>query len=297
MSKVSVIIPTYKRSEAVMTAVQSVLTQTYQDIEVIVVDDNLAESDHRSRTSALFADHLADRVKYLMNPRNMGGALARNVGIEHAVGQFITFLDDDDVYKPDKVGIQVKAMEENHWDLCFMDAEMRTPDGQLLVKRSHTLPMTPTPQALLYAHLVEHITPTASYMFRAEKLRAIGGFDNSDTGHEFLLMLKAIENNLRIGYVPQSELIQYVHEGERISTGAKKVSGENTLYAVKRHYFPRLTAGQRRSIAVRHWATLAFVYYKQRNVIRALTCGTRAFLTSPPAAVKLLSRMGGMIRS
>jgi len=293
--KVSVIIPTYRRGHFLGTAIDSVLAQTYNNIEIIVVDDNPEGSSDRAQTASRVAPYVEKGVRYIQNARNLGGALARNAGIDAARGAYITFLDDDDVYRPEKLAAQVKAMERGGWDLCFMDVDLCAPDGRLLDKRTHDLPAQSDNDALLAAHLLEHLTPTATYLFRAEKLREIGGFDAVKTGHEFLLMLKAIERGLIIGYIPRSEVVQYIHPEERISTGGNKVMGENAIYAVKRRYWGRLTPAQRRAIAVRHCATLFFVHFKRRAYVSALIRGTQAVCISPAAALRLVRGMRRMM--
>lgn len=96
---VTTIIPTYKRSDSLNRAIDSVLNQTYKNIEIVVVDDNDNESVYRTETEKLMVQYNNDsRIKYLKHPYNMNGAQARNTGIRHARGEFITFLDDDDEF-------------------------------------------------------------------------------------------------------------------------------------------------------------------------------------------------------
>ena len=94
---VSVIIPTYKRSEMLPRAVESALNQTYSNIEVVVVDDNDPESTWRKDTSERMLQFKNDnRVKYICHEKNSNGSVARNTGIKNSAGSIIAFLDDDD---------------------------------------------------------------------------------------------------------------------------------------------------------------------------------------------------------
>ena len=88
---VSVIIPTYRRYELLKEAVCSVLTQTYQDIEIIVVDD--CSGDNTSQIAAF-----SPKIKYLCNDRNSGPGYSRRRGLLLSQGEYIVFLDDDDYY-------------------------------------------------------------------------------------------------------------------------------------------------------------------------------------------------------
>lgn len=283
---VSVIIPTYRRAEFLPRAVESVLGQSYPEVEAVVVDDN-GEGSAREETRGRIAPYLSKRVRYIENERNLGGALARNAGIGGAAGDYITFLDDDDIYLPDKVSIQLARMEEKGWDMSFMNADIRDPSGKLIEHKRFDLPEEAGREALLVSHLLCHLTPTATYMYRAEKLRELGGFEDAKTAHEYLLMLRSIEKGLKIGYIDETQVVQYVHPGERITTGDKKIAGENYLYEVKRRYFDRLTPAQRRAVAVRHRATLFIAKLRRKEYLPALAEGVGAVAASPAAAYRL----------
>jgi glycosyltransferase involved in cell wall biosynthesis len=105
---VSVIIPCYRDSATLARAIDSVLAQTYPEIEVIVVNDCSPESD---RIEAVLATY--PQVRYIRNERNMGLAGTRNVGIRAADGEFIALLDADDEYLPTKIEEQFRAVEHN----------------------------------------------------------------------------------------------------------------------------------------------------------------------------------------
>src|SRR5699024_12399636 len=103
MLKVSVIMPTYKRADMLERAINSVLNQTYNDVELIVVDDNNPNTVYRKETSKVMKKYKNyNRVRYIKHERNMNGAVARNTGIFYSTGELITFLDDDDWYDEKK---------------------------------------------------------------------------------------------------------------------------------------------------------------------------------------------------
>ncbi len=109
---VSIIIPTYQRSDTLKRAIESCLNQTMDDIEIIVVDDNNPDSDYRSITEKIMADYSDNnKIKYLKHSQNMRGSAARNTGISVAKGEYITFLDDDDVLADNKIERQIKTLE------------------------------------------------------------------------------------------------------------------------------------------------------------------------------------------
>ena len=100
---VSVVIPTYNREKMLPAAIKSVLDQSLANIEIIVVDDGSTD-DTQNVLSAY-----TGKIKYIVT-ENKGPAHARNVGMKAATGKYIAFLDSDDVYRPDKLELQVEIM-------------------------------------------------------------------------------------------------------------------------------------------------------------------------------------------
>ncbi len=289
MIKVSVVIPTYKRSEFLRRALDSVLNQTWTNVEAVIVDDNGPDSPFRAQTQAMLDEYYGEnpRVVRVLNARNMGGALARNEGIAAATGEYITFLDDDDIFLPNKIEVQVGQMIENGWEMSFMDCDIRNQEDVLVDQRRHPVATHPTNEELLVRHLVDPLTPTDTYMYEAKALRRIGGFDDVLTAQEYLLMLKSINSGLKIGYIPQALSVQYIHDGERMSFGKNKVSGEIHLLKVKRQYFHLLTKKQQKFILCRHHAVLFFACLKRREYFAALKHMVQAGLTSPGIALSI----------
>ncbi|HBP38387.1 MAG TPA: glycosyl transferase family 2, partial [Clostridiales bacterium] len=112
--RVSVIIPTYKRPvEYLARSIDSVRSQSYENIEIIVIDDSPDSFESRPDIKKYIESLPAGTVRYLQNPTNIGGSLSRNRGMDQATGDFITFLDDDDEYLPGKVERQVKYMQDH----------------------------------------------------------------------------------------------------------------------------------------------------------------------------------------
>lgn len=296
-AKVSVVIPTYKRSEFLLRALDSVLSQTWPDIEAVIVDDNGVGSPYREATQTALAPYASDpRVKIVLNEKNLGGALARNEGIKAAKGEFITFLDDDDVFLPEKVEVQAGMMLEKGWDMSFMDCDVSDTKGDIVDRRHHDVDEEPDNRTLLIHHLVDPLTPTDTYMYRASVLRDIGMFDDVLTAQEYLLMLKTINADVKIGYIKQALVMQYIHEGERMSFGPNKVTGETYLLKVKKQYFHLLKPAQRRFIVCRHHAVLFFATLKRREYAQALRHMLLAGLTSPSTAVKIFLDKMSMLK-
>ncbi len=103
---VSVVIPTYNRAHLIGQAIQTVLNQTFQNIEIIIVDD--ASTDNTEEIVASLKD---ERILYLRHEKNLGAPAARNTGIKAAKGEYIAFQDSDDEWHPEKLEKQMRVFE------------------------------------------------------------------------------------------------------------------------------------------------------------------------------------------
>ncbi len=111
---VSVIIITYKRTNTITRAIDSVLKQTFSDFELIVVDDNNPDTVYRKDLELIMSRYSDEpKVKYIQHEYNKNGSAARNTGISAAKGDYIAFLDDDDYYLPNRLEDLVKALDNN----------------------------------------------------------------------------------------------------------------------------------------------------------------------------------------
>ena len=108
MPKVSVIIPTHNRAEFLRSAITSVLHQTFQDFEIVIVDD--ASKDHTQEVIAHFNDA---RIKVIHNQVSKGDAGARNIGVVNSNCEYVAFLDDDDEWLPEKLKIQICLLDNS----------------------------------------------------------------------------------------------------------------------------------------------------------------------------------------
>lgn len=137
---VSVVIPTRNRPLLVGRAVQSALTQTFKDIEVIVVIDGLDE------VSSIELAQINDpRLRVIELPNSRGGSGARNAGVIEAKAEWIAFLDDDDEWLPQKLEMQLEADNISHYAFPIITSRLiaRTPNGDYVWPRRLPLPTEP----------------------------------------------------------------------------------------------------------------------------------------------------------
>lgn len=107
----SVVIPVYNRTDALRTAIESVFLQTFKDYEIIVVDDGSDIS-----VPACLAPYMG-RISYIRHDRNLGVSAARNTGIKHGRGEYVAFLDSDDLWLPHKLERQYQELKKG-WMAC-----------------------------------------------------------------------------------------------------------------------------------------------------------------------------------
>ncbi|WP_375512531.1 glycosyltransferase family 2 protein [uncultured Nostoc sp.] len=171
MSNVSVIIPTYQRANLVSETIESVLVQTYTDYEIIVVNDG--STDNTREVLARFGNRIT-----VIHQENKGPSVARNTGIMASQGQYIAFIDDDDLWVPNKLEKQVSCFESNpniglvYSNILFFNDYHVSAD--IWPKRSHP------PGVLKNWMLFElNFIPILSVMVRRECLDEVGLFDQT----------------------------------------------------------------------------------------------------------------------
>lgn len=131
--KVSIITPTYNSSSYIESAVTSIINQTYTNWELLIVDD--CSSDKTLTIASEFAK-LDSRITIFRNNKNMGAAAARNLAMSHAKGDFLAFLDSDDIWHPMKLSKQLDFMRKNNIAFSFTSYEVidrhGVPSGKLI---------------------------------------------------------------------------------------------------------------------------------------------------------------------
>lgn len=115
MPKISVIVPVYKAEKFLATCIESILNQTYGNLEIILVDDGSPDSCGKICEKYALSD---SRVK-VVHQKNAGVAAARNVGLDLAEGDYVTFVDSDDYIQPQMYEKMIRCAEHNHCDLVI----------------------------------------------------------------------------------------------------------------------------------------------------------------------------------
>ena len=149
---VSVIMPAYNAEKYISESIESVLTQSYQNWELLITDDRSNDN-----TQQIVEEYCArdKRIKYFINKENGGAGVARNNSIENASGRFIAFLDADDQWLPEKLTKQIAFMLKNNYEFTFT-AYQKLESGEL--RGLITPPESTTYKKLLSSNVIGCLT-------------------------------------------------------------------------------------------------------------------------------------------
>lgn len=289
--KVSVIVATYRREQELTRALVSLAEQDFDGFEIILVDDN-ADPAWNEKVLEVSRDFQIRfpmvPLTYVRNAQNLGSAETRNQGAAVARGEYITFLDDDDVYFSQKISAQYAFMRENELDYSVTDLDLYYDDETLSEHRTRGYLKMTDRDSLLRYHLLHRITGTDTLMLTKAYFKRIGGFPPVNVGDEFYLVERAILGEGAFGYLQRCDVKAYVHRGGGgLSSGEQKIEGEKRIYAYKKRYYHLLDKKSIRYIRMRHHAVLAFAYLRMKRMGRFFTEAVCAFIVSPVAGVRL----------
>lgn len=166
---ISVIIPCYNRADLVTQAIQSVFSQTYGHHEIIIVDDNSTDDLEGALMS------FRKKITYIKKSRNEGVSAARNEGLNAATGEYVSFLDSDDIWLPNKSQVQLQAL------LSRPDCAMAVSGCEYIdIANNSILRPTLPEQDITYADLCVYTAipgSASNVLIRRPIFREVGGFD------------------------------------------------------------------------------------------------------------------------
>jgi len=226
--KISVIIPTYNRYHLLACAIESVICQSYTNIELIIVDDNSTDDTEQLVKEYINKD---SRVKYLKHDGNRGANAARNTGLKNATGEYVSFLDSDDEWEVTKLEADIKILAENKGfvicasNFCYVDLS----SNKEIIRHS-VVSETISRQDVLRLNCFI----TNDFMALKSNLLQIGGFDeNLPARQDWDLWIRVLEDGLGI----QNRLClvkKNIFHGDQISCGiGNKLKGTRIL--LKKH--------------------------------------------------------------
>lgn len=222
---ISVIIPTYNRGKLITKSIKSVLNQTYQNIEVIIVDDGSIDN-----TETVVKKIKDKRVKYYKYQNNKGACYARNYGIKKAKGKYIAFQDSDDIYHEDKLEKQILNMKKNNSDLDFCKICINDQNGHLIVPRDETLGLI-FQNKYMEALSTGNFISTQAMLYKKSCLEKLL-FDNELPRLQDYDIALRTANSYKISFTNEV-LVELYRHGDNISCNHEKLEEALFLYSLK----------------------------------------------------------------
>jgi len=252
-TKISVVIPCYNQGQYLADAVNSALSQDYPDKEIIVVNDG--SLDHTASVATSFGN----RILYIEQP-NGGAAKARNSGIQAASGEYIAFLDADDICLPGRLQLQVVILDSSPAiGLVATDAYLINAEScQIGLKSS--LSGTPRNSANFRWNTVEYCATTSTVMVRRQCFDVVGLFEESSVVHsagEDWLQWVRIAHDFDMRYIDQVTIGYRIH-GMNLTNDSMKINQGNRIasqLAIASSLFPTYPAHFRAKLLFYRFAT------------------------------------------
>ena len=276
--RVTVVIPAYNRASLLPRAVTSVLAQTYEDYELIIVDDG--PTDDTAEVIQSFED---PRIRTVRHADNKGQSAAQNTGIRLARGEYVAFLDDDDEWLAEKLLRQVRTLDASGPRVGLIYTwfdHVDTPSG---VRRAGGRSVT-TGDASEDVLECRVPAPTSTYLVRTEAARGIGGFDEALKKATDLDFLTRLSEQWHVDVV--REVLVVMHGGHRRSPerpgAAESLAGYLTRHILR---FDRELA-ERPSTFARLLRLLAIAEMRRGNVRGAAAAYSKALTVAPLGSLR-----------
>ena len=190
---VSVILPAYNAAPFVSDAIDSVLAQTYKNLELIVVDDGSTDDTEKAISRY-------NRIKFF-HQQNSGAGAARNRGLYEAKGEYIAFIDADDLWLPEKIKLQVDYLQHSEFQWCYCDSYFSWFDsGKIIGNLSNTQGKYHNDILIPYVS-GQFSIPLPSTLMKREVFENVGYFDESLRTEEHTDLWARIATKYPIGFI------------------------------------------------------------------------------------------------
>lgn len=266
---VSVVIPTYGRTSFLEEAIESVVNQTYSNIEIIVCDDNSHFPNVRKQVKSIVSKY--PKCKLIENENNLGGALNRNEGIKASKGELISFLDDDDVYLPTRIEKVVDLYLQNlQYNVGIIYTYCQFTDEKLNVRGEYCIDPSDNP---LYKHMCGCLCATSQWSVPRSVFDVVGMFEQTPCKQDSIMLLKILGKFNSALCVPEHLSFFRDHSGPRISENFQKhLEGEKNYAKHLKQYYRLLNDSQVKHIETCIAKRMLYNYSGLRDMINIFKC-------------------------
>lgn len=214
--QISLIIPVYNAASYIEACLASLMAQTMDDIELLLIDDHGSDNSIQLAQAYVEAHPTSKQVRFLATPYNMGPGAARNVGIKAAQGEYIGFVDSDDVVEPNFCELLYTAAKEHAADLAYCQAQLVKP-GELIAMNNPVIESGAFEGERRRHFLTHYTTLFVSFLYRRSLLEEYGiSFPDTRSAEDSYFLTCALLASQRIACVDQP-LYQYLVHEESLS--------------------------------------------------------------------------------
>ena len=226
MKLVSIIIPYFKKKKYIADTINSILNQTYKNFEIIIVYDDPEKKDLEYIKKLISTDN---RVKLIVNEKNLGAGISRNIGIDISAGTFIAFIDADDMWERTKLEEQIKFMESQNINFCHTTYKIINEENQFLSSRKAR-------NFFNINDLAKSCDIGLSTVLLKREILGSNKFPNLKTKEDFVLWLKLISNSIKI-YGLDKELTRWRKARNSLSSSSfQKIVDAYKVYNIYMKY-------------------------------------------------------------
>lgn len=257
---VSIIMPTFKRTDLLERAIQSVGNQTYSKIELIIIDDNGLGTEFQLKTKKIVNKYLKKlRIKYIVNEVNQGACVSRNDGIVAAKGYYITFLDDDNYLYTQKIEKQVNYLEQHRqYNAVYCGWNIGT--KKIIPKKEGNL--------LLEQLIGNYLIDTGSIMIKKSTVIGFGGFDSRPRRHDEVgFLVRFFNQGNKIGVLKES---LYYYSLDDRSNHSNAEAHEQDVKSFLVLYSKFISPQYKKIIYVSRYRSILLRYLKEKKIIGAI---------------------------
>lgn len=267
--KVSVIIPTYKRFDTLARAIKSVAEQTYKDIEILVVDDNEPGDEYSKSVAELIKALNYKNLSLVKQERHINGAAARNAGIRQAVGEYIAFLDDDDLWMPDKIQVQVDQLLE--LDDSYGGISTRK-IYYLNGKQDHISEVWKADEKQNFDIISKRLNvSTCTLLLRRECLDKAGYFDENLKRHQEVQLLSYFTDMYKIGFIDEILTIIDCSDTGNRPTAQRLLELKKDFFKSIKPVLNKYSLHKQRLVVAHNMTEVAWAFYRDGEKKKGLS--------------------------
>ncbi len=191
MSLVSIVLPYYENEKYIFKTINSILNQTYKKFELIIIFDEYFKTQNKVYKKLIKLKKKNKKLKIILNKKNLGVSLSRNIGISRSRGKFIAFIDSDDIWNKKKLEVQIKFMIKNNLKFTYTNYNVIDKNGKIIGKFE-------SPKKLTYLKLLNSCDIGTSTVVFERSIAKLCKFPRLKTKEDYVVWLRLAKKKIKI---------------------------------------------------------------------------------------------------